>query len=294
MIKIDLVTGFLGSGKTTFINEYVKYLKSKGENVCVIENDYGAINVDALLVNKLCDVYMVAGGCDYSCHIRRFQTKLISIAMCGYTRVVVEPSGIYDTSEFFDSLYEDKIISYYEIGNVFNIYDINTKELSDDAKYILVSEMAPSSKIIVTKRVKDEVVNLNYINDIFKEYMCDRVIDEKDIIYFDELNMDLIINSGYYTYEHIHKQIMDNNSFDSLYIMDRHLRLSNIDKLKMLFKTNKYGNIIRIKGFVKECDTWYSLNITNNESTIKPIELGQDVVIIIGEGLNKKEIEDMI
>ena len=77
MIKIDLVTGFLGAGKTTFINEYVKYLKRVGENVCVIENDYGAINVDALLVGNLCDVYMVAGGCDYDCHLRRFQTKLI-------------------------------------------------------------------------------------------------------------------------------------------------------------------------------------------------------------------------
>jgi G3E family GTPase len=294
MIKIDLVTGFLGAGKTTFINEYVKYLKKIGENVCVIENDYGAINVDALFVGNLCDVYMVAGGCDYDCHLRRFQTKLISIAMRGYTRVVVEPSGIYDTSEFFDSLYEDNITQYYEIGNVFNIYDINTKGLSEDGRYILVSEMAQASKIIVSKRVKDEAVDIHYINDIFKEYMCDRVISESDIIYFDTINMADIINSGYYSYEHIHKLIMDNNSFDSVYIMDRHLTISQIETLKNLFKTNTYGNIIRIKGFVKEMDTWYQINITKNESSIKPIELGQDVVIVIGEGLNKKEIEELI
>ena len=30
MIKIDLITGFLGSGKTTFIRKYVKYLTDKG------------------------------------------------------------------------------------------------------------------------------------------------------------------------------------------------------------------------------------------------------------------------
>ena len=40
MVKIDLITGFLGSGKTTFIREYAKYLMSKGEKICIIENDY--------------------------------------------------------------------------------------------------------------------------------------------------------------------------------------------------------------------------------------------------------------
>ena len=37
MVKIDLITGFLGSGKTTFIKKYVKYLIDKGENVCILE-----------------------------------------------------------------------------------------------------------------------------------------------------------------------------------------------------------------------------------------------------------------
>ena len=46
MKKIDLVTGFLGSGKTTFIKEYADYLVRCGEKVAIIVNDYGAINVD--------------------------------------------------------------------------------------------------------------------------------------------------------------------------------------------------------------------------------------------------------
>ena len=33
MVKIDLVTGFLGAGKTTFLKKYAKYLLSKGENI---------------------------------------------------------------------------------------------------------------------------------------------------------------------------------------------------------------------------------------------------------------------
>ena len=43
---------------------------------------------------------MIAGGCDADCHRRRFRTKLIAMGMCGYDRVIVEPSGIYDVDEF--------------------------------------------------------------------------------------------------------------------------------------------------------------------------------------------------
>ena len=53
MVKIDLITGFLGSGKTTFIKKYVSYLVGKGYNVGILENDYGAVNVDMMLLQDV-------------------------------------------------------------------------------------------------------------------------------------------------------------------------------------------------------------------------------------------------
>ena len=74
MKKIDLVTGFLGSGKTTFIKEYAEYLVRCGERVAIIVNDYGAINVDRLLLGaslgESCHLEMVIGG-DKDCARRR-------------------------------------------------------------------------------------------------------------------------------------------------------------------------------------------------------------------------------
>ena len=40
--KVDLVTGFLGAGKTTFIKKYARYLLDKGCKIGVLENDFGA------------------------------------------------------------------------------------------------------------------------------------------------------------------------------------------------------------------------------------------------------------
>ena len=82
MIKIDLITGFLGSGKTTFITKYATYLMSIGEKICILENDYGAVNIDMMLLSDIgCDREMISGGCDYDCHKRRFKTKLINFKL---------------------------------------------------------------------------------------------------------------------------------------------------------------------------------------------------------------------
>lgn len=63
MVKIDLITGFLGSGKTTFIKKYATYLMRKGLNIGILENDHGAVNVDMMLLQELrgdqCELEMI-------------------------------------------------------------------------------------------------------------------------------------------------------------------------------------------------------------------------------------------
>ena len=49
MVQVDLITGFLGSGKTTFMRHYARYMVQQGWNVCILENDFGAVNVDVML-----------------------------------------------------------------------------------------------------------------------------------------------------------------------------------------------------------------------------------------------------
>ena len=83
------------------------------------------------------------GDCDADCHRRRFKTKLIAMGMCGYDRVIVEPSGIFDVDEFFDALHEEPLDKWYEIGNVIAIVDAKLAEdLSAEADYLLASEVA--------------------------------------------------------------------------------------------------------------------------------------------------------
>ena len=156
MVTIDLITGFLGSGKTTFLKKYAEYLMDQGLHIGILENDFGAINVDMLMLHELrgdqCELEMIAGGCDADCHRRRFRTKLIAMGMCGYDRVIVEPSGIYDVDEFFDVLRDDPIDRWYEIGNVITVVDAKLEsDLSDEADYLLASEAANAGCIVLSR-----------------------------------------------------------------------------------------------------------------------------------------------
>ena len=144
MIKVDLITGFLGAGKTTFLDGYVRYLVSKGQRVAIIENDFGAVNVDMMLLSDFikenCTIEMIAGACDAHCHARRFKTKLIALGMQGFDRVIIEPSGIYDVDEFFDVIREELLERWYETGSVISIVDATmNKNMSKETKYIFAT-----------------------------------------------------------------------------------------------------------------------------------------------------------
>ena len=104
-----------------------------------------------------CELEMVSGGCDADCHRRRFKTKLIAMGMCGYDRVIVEPSGIFDVDEFFDALHEEPLDKWYEIGNVIAIVDARLAEdFSAEADYLLASEVADAGCVLLSRSRKPQ------------------------------------------------------------------------------------------------------------------------------------------
>ena len=311
-IKIDLITGFLGSGKTTFLRKYIEHLKAQGLNACILENDYGAVNVDMMLLSDLvddkCDIEMVAGGCDYDCHKRRFKSKLISMGMLGYDRVVIEPSGIFDVDEFFDTLHEEPIDRWYECGSVICIADAvmlgSDTPLSEDSEYVLATEAADAGILLFSKvqNASESAVekSIERINDALSKVDCKRrfSVDGNDIISKDwstltDQDFEAISNAGFQTFDFVKRQIMDSNGYKSLYFMNKNFSIDEVkDKARLILSDADCGKVIRIKGFVESEDSsWHEINATKNDVTVETIPAGQRVVIVIGEELNKERIE---
>lgn len=85
-------------------HQYAEHLIQQGQRIAILENDFGAVNVDMVMLQDLkcenCQLEMIAGGGDPCCHKRRFKTQLISLGMQHFDRVIIEPSGIFDMDEF--------------------------------------------------------------------------------------------------------------------------------------------------------------------------------------------------
>ena len=325
MITIDLITGFLGAGKTTFIEKYARFLLAQGERICILENDYGAINIDRVLLQDLlgpnCELEMVVGGDGAEAHQRRFRTKLISMAMLGYTRVLVEPSGIYDVDEFFDTLYEDPLDRWYTVGSVLTIVDAQLDPaLSAASRYLLAAEAACAGKVVLSKLSAHPSVvqatsvsedmrmnaafsgkasvpaegiaqTISLLNQAMAEVQCTRRFHfPEDILAkpWDQLTEEdfrLLQTAGYQHASFTKRAIAEEDVYQSLFYMHYETTPEDLrSRVLRLFTDPAAGHILRIKGF----SSGFEVNVTKEEQHFTPQSAKtEDVLIVIGEGLQK-------
>ena len=310
MVQVDLITGFLGSGKTTFLRRYVQYLVAQGHSVCILENDFGAVNVDAMLLQDLigehCDIETISGGCDCDTHQRRMRTKLISLAMQGFDRVLVEPSGIFDVDEFYDVLRDEPLDRWYTLGNVIAIVDgLLETQLSPQGEYLLASEAASAGMVLMSRcqlaAPGQAEATLAHLNRALEACHCarrfaadtDAMCKPWDAL--TDADMQRLDSCGHCQASYVKLHFDEHKAFTSLYFMELHLTLPQLqDAARALFADPACGHILRIKGFLQTADSWCELNATRDTMHVEAIPDGQEVLIIIGEELDRSAIEEHI
>lgn len=110
MLEVLLVTGPLGSGKTTVVNRLLKAELAQGRRVAVLINEFGAVSVDGLLVEaerpELADIANLVNGC--ACCSLKSDVVAALAAWCDLPeatrpqRVVLETTGLADPTELVD------------------------------------------------------------------------------------------------------------------------------------------------------------------------------------------------
>ncbi|SCX83980.1 GTPase, G3E family [Lachnospiraceae bacterium XBB2008] len=307
MIKIDLITGFLGSGKTTFIKYYAKHFLDAGHRICILENDFGAINVDRVLLQDLlgedCGMEMIVGGDGSEAHQRRMRTKLIAMAMSGYERIIVEPSGIFDVDELFDLLYDEPIDHWYEMGNVITIVDTGLPDdLSDESDYLLASECAYAGRLILSRtQLHDDLVQekvIDHINSAMEKIGSRRrfsLKEDTETANWDDLtpaDFERLSECGYVRDSFVKQQVVENGHFSSLFCYYLELDEKDLtDRIEALFRDPECAGVFRIKGYMHTKEgRLIRINATREAVEITDCDEVQDVLILIGEALDASAI----
>lgn len=308
MTKVDLITGILGAGKTTFLLKYARHMLERGERIAILENDFGAVNADMVLLQELkcdrCQLEMISGGCDADCHRRRFRTQLIALGMQHFDRIIIEPSGIYDMDEFFDIIHEPPLDKWFEIGSILTV--INTEiepELTDQMEYLLASEAACAGKLLLSRLPQQisasaaEAV-LMRINAALEAIQCDRRFTEADLLCknWDSLtdsDYTALAAAGYRNASYVKKYHADMIQSGVHYFMHIALPPQEITEiLSGILHAPECGNIYRIKGSLPDGNGgWYKVNFTKKETETAPVRDAQSVLIVIGDDLHLSEID---
>ena len=215
------------------------------------------------------------------------------------------------------------------IGNVIAVVDAGLEEeLSKEADYLLASEVADAGCIVMSKSQDaspEEIQGtIEHVNQALEKVHCSRRfccemddVDTVNIIHknWDEMSkedFDRIASCGYVMASYRKPEFEAEDAFTSLYFMNVKMTEKELrEAAEKILSDPECGRVFRMKGFMRvdsdsedgsglsawaECDRrqWIELNATKNEITIRPLHVGQEVLIVIGEELHEEKIKSYL
>ena len=294
-MKILLVSGFLGAGKTTFIKELAKNINLE---FVVLENEYADIGVDKdFLDEKNLNVWEMSEGCiccsmkgDFKSSIKRIYSEI------NPEYLVVEPTGVGMLSSIIENIREINN-NDIEILSPLTLIDITSfNEYLKTFNDFFIDNLKNTGKVILTKlensnhfeieNIKNEILkinnNLEIITDDYRNFQKEWFAD--------------LLNKS-----------IDNKIIDKNFSLKTHINLRTFSKENVNLKTmdelglllnrlvnGDFGKIYRAKGIVKIDGYWGKFNLVYKNFEMEPISDAKTTkIVIIGNNLDIENLKNI-
>ncbi len=125
MTKIDVISGFLGAGKTTFIKKLLEEAVAK-EQVVLIENEFGEIGIDGgFLKDSGIEIREMNSGCICCSLVGDFGKSLEEVITTYHPqRVIIEPSGVGKLSDVMKAVRDVAVHLDVELNSSVTVVDV--------------------------------------------------------------------------------------------------------------------------------------------------------------------------
>lgn len=126
MTKIDIISGFLGAGKTTLIKKLLSEAL-KGQQVVLIENEFGEIGIDGgFLKESGIEIREMNSGCICCSLVGDFGTSLKEVITTYHPdRIVIEPSGVGKLSDVIKAVKNVDVDCEISLNSYTTVVDVN-------------------------------------------------------------------------------------------------------------------------------------------------------------------------
>ena len=294
-MKILLVSGFLGAGKTTFIKEMAKNINLE---FVVLENEYADIGVDGdFLDEKNLNVWEMSEGCiccsmkgDFKSSIKRIYSEI------NPEYLVIEPTGVGMLSSIIENIREIDN-NDIEILSLLTLIDITSfTEYLETFNNFFIDNLKNTGKVILTKLENCSPFDIENIKNELLKINKNLEIVIEDYRTFPKEWFGEILNKN-----------IDNKIIDKNFSLKTHINLRTFSKENINLKTmdelglllnrlvnGDFGKIYRAKGIVKVDGYWGKFNLVYKNFEMEPITDAKGTkIVIIGNNLDIDNLKDI-
>ena len=294
-MKILLVSGFLGAGKTTFIKEMAKNINLE---FVVLENEYADIGIDGdFLDEKNLNVWEISEGCiccsmkgDFKSSIKKIYFEI------NPEYLVIEPTGVGMLSSIIENIREINN-NDIEILSPLTLIDVTSfNEYLETFNNFFIDNLKNTGKVILTKLENYNPFDIENIKNEISKINNNLVIITDDYRTFPKEWFGEILNKN-----------IDNKIIDKNFSLKTHINLRTFSKENINLKTmdelglllnrlvnGDFGKIYRAKGIVKIDGYWGKFNLVYKNFEMEPITDAKGTkIVIIGNNLDIDNLKDI-
>ena len=264
MINVDIVTGFLGAGKTTFIRAMMESKSWADEKWAIVVNEFGKVGIDGSFLETAADVSVVeiSNGC-LCCTLKGDFLEALRKLAVEYEpdRIIIEPSGIFVLADLADMFDQPVLAGVCRIHAIVTIVDPG-QFISQRMKYnyFLESQIRHASILVLSKTGNCEEILVSRTLEGLKALNGEAVIltepwEDFDFLWFRELldgvqvHPPLPADEARNRVESPHADEIDIQSFGLTDARD--MTSSAYHEMLEGMRQGDFGDVLRVKGFLR-------------------------------------------
>ncbi|ETI65900.1 CobW family GTP-binding protein [Neobacillus vireti] len=315
-IPVYIISGFLGSGKTTILLKLIETFKKRGFVPGIILNELGDVNVESHLFPKENMVELLNGCicCSIQNDLKSTFDYFINESFEHVDALFIEGTGVANPLEIKQALSDPKYLEYFLLQSIIGVVDASNYleyqsifSSSNEIRTLLKQQLVSASIVILNKV---DLVSSKKLEKI--QNKLTPTLSEGTPIYkteFCNINTDLLIGSfGNPTIQlsdnHEHHEHMHGNGHHKHQAHHDQIQAIRINHLPIVerekFKDWLNGlpkNIVRGKGFVqlKEDGLIYNFQYSSNQLILTKIKSHENPsLILIGVELEEQQIKNYV